>query len=314
MKEIIKKIIFGYVPGFITGIIICGSISVIAATYFPSNDVTYDNKESGLSSTNVQGAKDELYGVCFPPKTGDIILDGVDIVTSGDGLYADEYEEGRYIYKGGNPNNYIMFSGELWRIYSIEKEGTIKIIKNGSLGEMAWDSGGISNWSNASLKDYLNSEYYESLIDKDLIVDHDWGIRYSDTVNDIAAEIAEENAITWNGKIAIIALNEYYRANSNKTQCGTLSLTQRNNLICNSTNWIIPMIADVDYMWTLTPTDSFNNWAQVIYSMGDRDDYIGMTNGGGVGGKESVFPMLYLSSDNKITGGTGTQNDPYVIN
>ncbi len=43
MKEKIKKIILGYLPGFIMGIIICGGISVIAATYFPSNDVTYDN-------------------------------------------------------------------------------------------------------------------------------------------------------------------------------------------------------------------------------------------------------------------------------
>ena len=55
-----KKIIFGYLPGFILGIISACTISVIAATYFPSNDVTYDNSESGISSTNVQGAIDEL--------------------------------------------------------------------------------------------------------------------------------------------------------------------------------------------------------------------------------------------------------------
>ena len=30
-------------------------------------------------------------------------------VTTGEGLYADEYEDGRYIYKGANPNNYITF-------------------------------------------------------------------------------------------------------------------------------------------------------------------------------------------------------------
>ena len=36
MKEKTKKIILGYLPGFITGLIICGTISVIAATYFPS--------------------------------------------------------------------------------------------------------------------------------------------------------------------------------------------------------------------------------------------------------------------------------------
>ena len=40
------------------------SVGVCAVTYFPSNQVTYDNSTSGLSSTNVQGAIDELYNEC----------------------------------------------------------------------------------------------------------------------------------------------------------------------------------------------------------------------------------------------------------
>ena len=41
-------------------------------------------------------------------------------VTEGDGLYKDEYEEGKYTYKGVNPNNYITFNNEMWRIISID--------------------------------------------------------------------------------------------------------------------------------------------------------------------------------------------------
>ena len=122
--------------GFITGLIICGGISVIAATYFPSNDVTYDNKESGLTSTNVQGAIDELYGVCTSEKV-DVGGKDVIVVDEGDGLYEDEYEDGRYFYKGGNPNNYVTFNGEKagWRIVSIEPDGTIKIMRINSIGD-----------------------------------------------------------------------------------------------------------------------------------------------------------------------------------
>ena len=69
MKEKIKKIVLGYLPGFITGIIVFGGVSVIAATYFPSNQVTYENGTSGMQATDVQGAIDELYNVCFPPVT-----------------------------------------------------------------------------------------------------------------------------------------------------------------------------------------------------------------------------------------------------
>lgn len=63
-----------------------------------------------------------------------------EIATSGDGLYKDAYEENRYIYKGANPNNYIIFNDELWRIISIESDGILKIIKNTVLNIQQFDS------------------------------------------------------------------------------------------------------------------------------------------------------------------------------
>ena len=68
---------------FILGAIIFSAISVYAATYFPSNQVTYNNSASGLSSTNVQGAIDELYNTCSSA------------VSSGDYLYyaVNRYEQ-----------------------------------------------------------------------------------------------------------------------------------------------------------------------------------------------------------------------------
>ena len=64
---------------------VCGMIGVYAATYFPSNDVTYDNTESGLKSTNVQEAIDELYNTCSykSSNAADNLLNQVEIVTSG---------------------------------------------------------------------------------------------------------------------------------------------------------------------------------------------------------------------------------------
>ena len=166
MKEKIKEFAKSYLIGLILGIVVSGTIGVIAATYFPSNDVTYDNSASGLSSIDVQGAIDELYGVCFPKSAGDSILDDADIVTSGDGLYEDEYEDGRYFYKGGNPNNYVTFNNEQagWRIVSIEPDGTIKIMKTASIGNQYWDTNGSNNWARpANLNTYLNSTYYQRL-------------------------------------------------------------------------------------------------------------------------------------------------------
>ena len=75
---------------------------------------------------------------------GNIIDNSVDItdnvVTEGDGLYEDIYEEGRYVYRGQNPNNYITFNGETWRIIAKETDGTYKIIKNDILANRAYDN------------------------------------------------------------------------------------------------------------------------------------------------------------------------------
>ncbi len=62
------------------------------------------------------------------------------VTTSGDGLYKDTYETNRYIYRGANPDNYITFNNELWRIISIENDNTLKIIRNESIGNMPYDT------------------------------------------------------------------------------------------------------------------------------------------------------------------------------
>ena len=66
-----------------------------------------------------------------------------DITTEGDGLYKDEYTEGRFVYRGTNPNNYIEFNNELWRIIAKEQDGTLKIVRNDFLDqEMSFDTAG----------------------------------------------------------------------------------------------------------------------------------------------------------------------------
>ena len=73
-------------------------------------------------------------------------------VTEGDGLYKDEYESGKYTYKGANPNNYITFNNEIWRIISIDSNGLIKIMRNESIRDKAFDSGNSNAWETSDIK------------------------------------------------------------------------------------------------------------------------------------------------------------------
>ena len=79
-------------------------------------------------------------------KASDMLKENV--VDEGDGLYKDIYEDGRYFYKGTNPNNYITFNNETWRILSVETDGSLKIIRKQSIGVRVWDESGGENGSN----------------------------------------------------------------------------------------------------------------------------------------------------------------------
>lgn len=80
-----------------------------------------------------------------------------------------------YRYIGANPNNYVKFNDELWRIIGVfdvddgtgKIEKRLKIVRNESIGNYAWDNKNIStgaetdygknNWSDARLNYLLNT-------------------------------------------------------------------------------------------------------------------------------------------------------------
>ena len=78
------------------------------------------------------------------------------VVTTGDGLYADTTEAGRYIYRGASPDNYIELGSDMYRIISVESDNTLKVIKNGSIGDKVFDEAKARYSTNSS--DYCNEE------------------------------------------------------------------------------------------------------------------------------------------------------------
>ena len=230
------------------------------------------------------------------------------VTTTGDGLYADTYEEGRYIYKGANPNNYITFSGETWRIISVESDNTIKIMRNESIGNRAWDDTNSNNWTRpATLNTYLKDTYLPTLSNSDKVVSHNYSIgvvTYDN--NDLADQINDENGTTWNGKVGLITASEYLRANTNTAQCETISLNNDNKETCLTTNWMYGAVPSGGYMWTLSPSASSSLNVFDVLNSGRLSS--GYANGGNFG----VVPVLYLSSDITLQG-EGTSQTPYTL-
>ena len=70
-------------------------------------------------------------------------------------------------YYGSNPNNYVSFNNELWRIIGVFGDN-VKLVRSEKLGDLSWDSSefrvnggyGVNEWSQADLQNYLNKMYY----------------------------------------------------------------------------------------------------------------------------------------------------------
>ena len=272
------------------------------------NDVTEQpsNLTADLKVTLDYSQAPEGY---VPPVTGPSIGgQPVEIVESGDGLYEDTYESGRYVYKGANPNNYIEFdNGEIWRIVAKETDGIYKILKNDLLSNQAWDSTNSNNWARpADLNTYLNGEYYNGLDSsiKDNIVSHIWGIGAVTMDNDdLSSQIASEQGTTWNGNVGLIAHSDYLRANSDMANCGTDKTNYENYEICRNTDW---MYISGSLWWTISPRAG--NSHRVWYVFGGGHLFDNSANNSGTAPR----PAAYLKSDITLSG-SGTSLDPFKI-
>ena len=91
----------------------------------------------------------------------------------GVGTYTNANQEAgdnSYRYAGADPNNYVLFNNELWRIIGVFDSSThgqsnqklTKIIRNDSIGSYAWRKSNTNDWGAASLNTILNTYYYNS--------------------------------------------------------------------------------------------------------------------------------------------------------
>ena len=283
----------------------------VTVTYNPNVTSQPDNLESSLKVTLDYEQAPEGYVPPARPITSDDLK--ALAVTEGDGLYADEYEPGKYTYKGANPNNYITFNNETWRIISISSDGTLKIMRNESIGNMAFDSENSNEWETSDIKSYLNETYLSTITtNQDKIVSHTWSIGGVTSNNsDLAGQIAGENGTqSQSVSVGMITVSEYLRANTNIEECGNLSINNENGTTCLTTNWMYNIVSSGGYLWTISPLATYSNYVFYVTSVawgpgGVVVDFANYSN-------HSVSPVLYLNSDITLTG-DGSQGNPYVI-
>ena len=113
-------------------------------------------------------------------------------------LVTDEAGNVRYI--GKNPNNYVSFDGDIWRIIGVMKDiddgkgnksDRVKLIRASSIGNYSWDTSessinkgfGVNEWSQADLMKLLNPGYERETVGGSLYWNNKSGTCYYYTNN-----------------------------------------------------------------------------------------------------------------------------------
>jgi len=154
--------------------------------------LTFDYTFNGVMLSNVSSSKYPTCSLEFTTTNKTKIteyikttlLNGNTSIASGDGtleLINSTLDTGSvsedYRYRGKNPNNYIIFNDELWRIIGVFDENShgqvgknlVKIIRNNVLGMLVWNNNtqnntsGSNNFNDSDIYKYLNFGYYESI-------------------------------------------------------------------------------------------------------------------------------------------------------
>ena len=94
-------------------------------------------------------------------------ITGLTGTTQGTGQVINEKG---YRYEGKNPNNYVWFNNEYWRIIGVFDSGShgqtnknlVKIIRADVLDSLVWHKSSTNDWTVASLNKLLNGAYYNA--------------------------------------------------------------------------------------------------------------------------------------------------------
>ena len=230
---------------------------------------------------------------------------------------------GNIRYYGADPNNYVLFNNELWRIIGVfkdiddgngNKETRIKIARSESIGNYQWDDN-ATKWSTATLKTYLNGTYLNGLTSEaqGMIGNAKWNLGGWSTSQLYANQfyeyergttVSSGSSTEWTGKIALMYPSDYMYAGdlSKCSKDGYNWDTDQTN--CRNTSWLRNTSTT---QWTLTPSFSYSNCVFDVHNSGYVNDLNDVTD------SYASRPVLYLASTVEITGGEGTSENPYTL-
>ena len=299
---------------------------VLAIEDIKSDNITCDIDFTTISKTNLN-----------------TYITGLSGTEQGDGQVV---QENGYRYEGKNPNNYIWFNNELWRIIGVFDESShgksgqnlVKIIRANSLGGLAWDKSDTNNWKAASLMSLLNGAYlnaqdgtdsgycygYDDSIPsncdytsigisdtyRSMIINAKWYLGGSSTGATADAFYGYERGTTvYSGRPTEWEgkIGLMYPSDYGYSVLAS-SCARTTNLSSYSSSSCAgeSWLYGQGYEWTITPRSSSSSY---VFRLNDY----GYLYYGNAARGSSARPSLYLASSVYVVDGNGSMSDPYII-
>ena len=216
----------------------------------------------------------------------EILTQPVNLVVDGDGLQVDGK---RYVYRGNPVDNYVYYSGMLWRMMSIDEEGNIRMITDETVSVVPW--GYESNDYEASLiRSYLNPQegnensglFYSILEEPEtyLVPTKLCADKSAEPTEVLGCKISVEDYV------GLMNVNEYFFANGVDSY-----------LNIGTQQWTLTAKAEDTTVFYVHALGGIGNNSE---STTDKYSY-------------GVRPVITLKANTNITGGNGLKENPYHI-
>ena len=204
----------------------------------------------------------------------------------------NQYDDGVDTFiTGEDPNNYIWYSGKLWRAVSVNNEAkTTKLVTQWNISAIPYNSDGNTAFSGSHMEMWLNDTTVDGFLgnlrdyEKFIVTDAVWDATMDDTL--LGSIIRPNGEATVTAPVGLLNMYEY--------QSSYHGTTYGNGYLNNGLDW-----------WTLTPYSSSN--VRYVVDFGHANDYDPATDIG-------VRPSINLKSNVKIVDGDGTVDNPYRLN
>lgn len=185
-----------------------------------------------------------------------------------------------HVYKGSIDNNYVLFSGMLFRIVKVNENHQVMLISANNISNLAYTTYDLS-YLDSNVYNWLNEYFYNFISDtsKNYIVNSTWCYDTQGTIYDSNNCNSHLEA-----KVGLLTLNDYLATFEGKY-----------SYLLNSTEFMLLNWQDGSHVWAT----SLEDLASVSPNTNE------MLTG--------IRPVIVLRDDICITSGSGTYENPYKL-